>query len=170
MFSLGIYLLQSDQRFQFKQLKALINLPLAAIIIGLLFALSGFNAPIILKNLSSMLSSLAAPLAMLYIGFLLPPFFKKKANILFRELWYPLIMRLVLIPVISVLVIVVIPMDDFLQQLFIILTAMPTFMLATVLFSRYTHDEEKAVVTTVISTLLSLVTIPLIAVFASFLL
>lgn len=168
LFSLGIYLLQSDQRFHFKQLKALINLPLAAILIGLLFAISGLQAPVLLKNLSSMLSSLAAPLAMLYIGFLLPPFFKKRGKIFFQELWYPLIMRLVFIPTISVLIIVAIPMDNFLQQLFVILTAMPTFMLATVLFSRYTNDEEKAVVTTVVSTLLSLLTIPLIAIFASF--
>ncbi len=38
----------------------------------------------------------------------------------------------------------------------IIQPAMPTFMLATILFSRYANDEEKAVVTTIYSIILSI--------------
>ncbi|WP_342489023.1 hypothetical protein MKX67_05905 [Cytobacillus sp. FSL W7-1323] len=63
LFSLGIYLLQSNQKFQFKQLKALLNIPLLAISLGLLYVISGLEAPIIFKQLASMLSNLAARLS-----------------------------------------------------------------------------------------------------------
>lgn len=170
LFSLGIYLLQSNGHFQFKQLKALLNMPLLAIITGLLYVLSGFEAPIFLKQLSSMLAGLAAPLAMLYIGFLLPPFFRKEQTLFYRELWYPLVMKLLVFPLLTILTMTIFSLDPFLKQLLVILTAMPTFMLASVLFSRYLNEENQAVVTTVYSTLLSLLTIPLITLIATWLL
>ncbi|HWJ77381.1 MAG TPA: hypothetical protein VNR61_04785, partial [Niallia sp.] len=41
--------------------------------------------------------------------------------------------------------------------------SMPTFMLATVLFTKYDGDDKTAVMTTIFSTIFSLMTIPLIA-------
>ncbi|NRG45442.1 AEC family transporter [Bacillus sp. CRN 9] len=168
LFSLGIYLLQSDQRFNIKQLKALLNMPLLAITIGLLYVISGLEAPAFMQQLASMLSGLAAPLAMLYIGFLLPPFFKKGQTLYYRELWFPILLKLIIFPALTIFILSLMPLNTFLKQMLVILTAMPTFMLASVLFSRYTNDEDKAVMTTVYSTILSLVTIPLVTVFAGF--
>ncbi|MDQ0272817.1 AEC family transporter [Cytobacillus purgationiresistens] len=168
LFSLGVYILQSEQRFHIRQLKALLNMPLLAITVGLLYVVSGMNAPVIFQDIAAMLSGLAAPLAMLYIGFLLPPFFKKGHALFYRELWFPLLMKLIIFPGITVLILSLIPIDDFLKQILVILTAMPTFMLASVLFSRYSNEENKAVMTTVYSTLLSLITIPLITLFAAY--
>lgn len=168
LFSLGIYLLQSDQRFNIKQLKALLNMPLLTITIGLLYVISGLEAPAFMQQLASMLSGLAAPLAMLYIGFLLPPFFKKGQTLYYRELWFPILLKLIIFPALTIFILSLMPLNTFLKQMLVILTAMPTFMLASVLFSRYTNDEDKAVMTTVYSTILSLVTIPLVTVFAGF--
>ncbi|MBB6448398.1 hypothetical protein HNR44_000347 [Geomicrobium halophilum] len=168
LFSVGVYFLQSHGSFDFRHLKAMINAPLIAITAGLLFAISGLNAPVLLQDLTSMLSSIAAPLAMLYIGFLLPPFFQKGQSFIFPQLWFPISMRLLLIPAISVTVITFLPLDHFLQQIFVILTAMPTFMLATVLFSRYTNVEDTSVMTVIYSTILCLGTIPIVVLFANF--
>lgn len=169
IFSLGIFMLQSHGSFDFRQLKALFNAPLMALVAGGLFAFSGLDAPVIFQDLTEMLSSLSAPLSMLYIGFLLPPFFKKGQKFVFPGLWFPLSMRLLVIPVISITIIAFMPMDDFLKQLFIILVPLPTFTLATVLFSRYTEQEDESVMTIIYSTMLCLATIPIIAVYANFL-
>ncbi|AXF55750.1 AEC family transporter [Salicibibacter kimchii] len=168
IFSLGIFMLQSHGQFDFRQLKALLNAPLIALVVGGLFAFSGLDAPVILQDLTEMLSSLSAPLSMLYIGFLLPPFFKKGQKFVFPKLWFPLSMRLLIIPIISITIIAYLPMDDFLKQLFIILVPLPTFTLATVLFSRYTEQENESVMTIIYSTILCLATIPIIAVYANF--
>lgn len=170
LFSLGIYLLQSDQKFQFRQLKALLNLPLLAISLGLLYVLSGWEAPVVFKQLAAMLSSLAAPLAMLYIGFLLPNFFRVGKRFYFKGLWFPLLMKLLILPLFVVIILRFTSLQSDLTFLIVILTSMPTFMLASVLFSRYTTQEDDAIMATVYSTLISIMTIPFISWIASSLL
>ncbi|SDI56457.1 AEC family transporter [Natribacillus halophilus] len=167
IFSLGVFLLQSGEKFDPRQLKALLNGPLIALVSGGLFVLSGLEAPVLLQDLTEMLAALSAPLSMLYIGFLLPPFFKKGQAFVFPQLWFPLSMRLIVIPVLSITIIVFLPFDEFIIQLFIILVPLPTFTLATVLFSRYTDQENESVMVIIYSTLLCLGTIPLIALYAN---
>ncbi|MCT2536335.1 AEC family transporter [Aquibacillus koreensis] len=168
IFSLVVYLLQSEGRFQLKQLKALLNPPLIAITFGLTAASTGFTPPIFLKQLTEMLSAIAAPLAMLYIGMLIPPLFKARGIQLYKGLWMPLCLRLLIIPIVTITLVGFLSLDGLIKNVVIILSAMPTFMLATVLFSKYTNDEETAVVTTIYSTILSLLTIPLIAFISSY--
>ncbi|WP_236034908.1 AEC family transporter [Alkalihalobacterium elongatum] len=169
LFSVVIYMLQSEKHFQFRQLKALINLPLLAIIIGLTSVITGLEPPQFIRQLTSMLSALAAPLAMLYIGMLLPPLFQKKGFIIYRQIWFPLGVRLLIIPTVTIFIMSVLPLDTLIKNIVVILSAMPTIMLATVLFAKYSNDEELAVITTVYSTLLSLLTIPIIAFIVSML-
>ncbi|WP_240376863.1 AEC family transporter [Bacillus piscicola] len=163
LFSVGVYLLQSNQGFDIRQLKALLNPPLIAITFGMLFAVSGFEAPVLLQDLTAMLSGLAAPLAMFYIGFLLPPFFKKGEAFFFPQMWLPVSLKLLVIPLLAMPLILLLSLDGILPHLLILLSAMPNIMLAAPLFGRYTNDEDKAAMTTIYSTLLSLLTIPLVA-------
>jgi len=53
--------------------------------------------------------------------------------------------------------------DGWIANMIVLQTAMPTAMVVAVLFSRYTDEEDSAVVTIFSSTLLCLATIPLIA-------
>ncbi|SFE81493.1 AEC family transporter [Alteribacillus iranensis] len=163
VFSLGIYLLQSDNGFDYRQLKSLMNPPLGAIVIGMLVAINSIESPLFIQDLIAMLAGLAAPLAMFYIGFLLPSFLKEKSVFYFPQLWFPVSMKLLIIPVLTMPLVMMLPIENFLKNVFIILTAMPNFMLATPLFAMYTEEEDKAVMSTVYSTLFSLLTIPLIA-------
>lgn len=162
VFSVGIYFLQPNDRFDFRQLKSLLNPPLGAITIGMLIAISGAEAPNFIQDLVAMLSHLAAPLAMLYIGFLIPPFFKRGGVFYFPHLWYPVSMKLLIIPILTIPLIMMLPIEPLLRNVFLVLVAMPNFMLATMLFAMYTEDEDKAVMTTIYSTMLSLLTIPFI--------
>ncbi|MBM7634107.1 AEC family transporter [Geomicrobium sediminis] len=169
LFTLGVAILQSGhQRFTMKSLTALINMPLIAIVVGLTFAVSGLQAPLLLQELSAMLAGLAAPLAMLYIGLLLPPFFKEQKTFFYRSIGFPLTMRLLIFPMTTILIVGFLPIDLFLKQFLVIVTAMPTFLVAPVIYGSYTDFEDEAAITTISSTLLSLLTIPLVSSFASF--
>lgn len=163
VFSLGIYLLQSEGRFTWRHLKALVNMPLMAISLGLVFAFSGWEAPVFLKDLASMLSALAAPMAMLYVGFSLPELVRSKQSVFYRKLWMPLVWKLLVLPMLVMLILSFLPIAIQLKHILVILSCMPTFMLSAVLFSRYTNNERTAVITSIASTLLALGTIPLIA-------
>ncbi|MEW9502661.1 AEC family transporter [Jeotgalibacillus marinus] len=163
VYTVVLYILQIEGKFQFRQLKAVINIPIMAILLGILVAVTGFEPPQMVIQLTSMLAGLAAPMAMLYVGMLLPPLFKKKRKVFFPEVWFPLSFRLLVIPLTVMVIFNVFSFDGWIANMIVLQTAMPTAMVIAVLFSRYTEEEDTAVVTIFSSTLLSLATIPLIA-------
>lgn len=164
LFSVVIYMLQSGIGLNIRQqLKSILNIPLLAVIVGLTSAFIGFQPPEVIKQLTALLSGLAAPLAMLYLGILLQGLFKKTGFTVYPQIWFPLGIRLVIIPIFTLMLISLTNLDDLLINIVIILSAMPTFTLAAILFARYTEDEETAVMTIAFSTILSLLTIPLIS-------
>ncbi|WP_100405307.1 AEC family transporter [Bacillus solitudinis] len=163
IFSIVVIMLQEGEKFTVKHFKSMINIPIIAIIIGILIAIIGFDPPLIVKELTARLAALASPLAMIYVGLLLPDFIAKKKKVSLKFISVPLILKLILLPIIVIVVIQAFPVNEAVTQVTLIQVSMPTFMLATVLFARYTDDEESAVFTTIYSTLLSLLTIPLVA-------
>jgi len=163
VYTVVIYLLQAEGKFRFKQLKAIVNIPVIAIILGIGVAVTGFEPPQMVIQLTSMLAGLAAPMAMLYVGMLLPPLLKNQRKIFFPELWFPLSFRLLVLPLSMMLILSLFSFEGWIGQLIVLQTAMPTAMVVAVLFSRYTAEEDTAVVTIFSSTLLSLLTIPFIA-------
>ncbi|MCM3713800.1 AEC family transporter [Halalkalibacter oceani] len=169
-FSLVIMLLQQGRVFSFRQLKALVNIPFIAIMIGLTMAMINYQPPAVAKDLAGFLANLAAPLAMIYIGLLIPGFLRnKQRKVAARFVTASVTMKLVVIPLVLIGLLQTLSISDLLKQITYIQVAMPTFMLATVLIARYTNDEESAVVTTVYSTLLSLVSIPVVIYIANLL-
>ncbi|MFB4164250.1 AEC family transporter [Alteribacillus sp. JSM 102045] len=167
LFTVVIWMLQAEKSFRFTQLKVLINLPFLALVVGFSALLLNYEAPGAVTQLTELLSGLAAPLAMLYIGLLIPPLFQKQGAILYSQIWFPLIVRLMIIPLLTLFVLSFLPIDNMIKNVVIILSAMPTLMLVAILFAKYTNDEDSATVTTVLSTLLSLSTIPFVSYVAS---
>ncbi|WP_209124244.1 AEC family transporter [Alkalihalobacillus sp. BA299] len=166
-FTIGILLLQENRKFSFQNLKALINPPVIAIVSGLAFAIIGFEAPVIVKQLTANLANLAAPLAMLYVGMVIPSIFSEgKKAISFQFMSVPITIKLFILPIMTIILIKGMPIHNLLKEITIIQSAMPTFMLASVLFARYTNGDNRGIVTIIYSTIISLVTIPIITLFA----
>ncbi len=162
VFSFIVLILQQGKDFSFRNFKALLNIPFFAIITGLSIAVIGFDPPVVAKNLAAFLSSLAAPLAMIYIGLLIPEFFRKKKKIRVKFVSVSLVMKLLVFPLVMIMIIQMLPLDDMMKQVTFVLVAMPTIMLAPVLLARYANDEDAGVMATIYSTIFSLGTIPLI--------
>lgn len=162
IFTLVPFLLNKDGRFSLRGLKAMINIPIIAIVVGISIAIIGYDPPSLVKNLAAALASLAAPLAMLYIGLLISAFFKEKKVLPLRFISISLLIKLLVFPFIMIALLQALPVTDDLKLVALVQVSMPTFMLATILFARYGQDEETAVMTTVYSTIFSLITIPLI--------
>ncbi|MDQ0221151.1 hypothetical protein ELQ35_10695 [Peribacillus cavernae] len=158
-----VTMLLKEEKLSLKSFKELVNIPIAAVIIGISTAIIGYEPPAVFKNLASILAGLAAPLAMLYIGLLIPAFFREKKKVPVRFVSVSLLMKLLIIPLILIAILQIIPVTNDLKLIALIQVSMPTFTLATVLFARYAKDEDTAVATTVYSTIFSLLTIPLIA-------
>lgn len=167
IFTVGVMLLQKESKFTFRQLKALINPPTIAITGGLFLAYFNVQMPIMVKQLTVMLAGLASPMAMLYIGLLIPAIFKYKKKVPALHLGVPITLKLLVMPliVISLLAFIPLPMD--LKQVLTIQASMPVITLASLLFTKYGHDEDFGAMTTIVSTLVSLLTIPIIVLYSS---
>lgn len=170
IWTIGVMLLQSKQGFHWKNLKTLINLPMIAIVVGLSMAAIGFQPPQVVKQLSGILANLASPLAMLYIGMLIPTLLKNRRNLSLPSLGLPITIKLFLFPLVVVGLLYVLSLDQDVTQVVLIQAAMPTIAMASILFAKYAADEEMGAMTTVCSTLLALLTIPAVVLMGNYIL
>jgi predicted permease len=118
--------------------------------------------PEIIKQLNGMLASLATPLAMLYIGILIRTMLKQKSAMSISRLTVPILLKLIIFPIITILLVMFTNFPLLMKQVIIIQAAMPTMTIAPVLLARYTQDEEIGVKAAVYSTICAILTIPFI--------
>ncbi|WP_312111812.1 AEC family transporter [Brevibacillus reuszeri] len=170
LWTVGVMMLQEKGSFSLKGLKTLINIPMIAIVLGLGSALIGFAPPEPVKSLFGTLSKLASPLAMMYIGMLLPLFLRNKPQVSLPLLGMPIAFKLFLFPLLTAFLLSTFSLDQDIVSVALIQVAMPTLTLASILFARYSADEEMGAMTTVFSTLLALLSIPAVVLMGNWLL
>ena len=167
MFTLGAYLVSGDKKtVQLK--KAILNPVLLAFLAGIVLNLMKVSTAVPeIQTYATYFSGIVTPLSMLVLGIKLAQIPIKK---LFtsRRMYYVAAVRLVLFPVICIatlLALRLIPalaVDTDTVAGFFIGFAMPTAGLATVFADRHKGDTENAVIFTLGTTVLSVVTIPVL--------
>ncbi|HLR75939.1 MAG TPA: AEC family transporter [Virgibacillus sp.] len=161
IWTVGVFLLQENKKVNFNTLKSMINVPMIAIAIGLTSAYIGFRPPSIVIDLTDHLAALAVPLAMFYIGAIIMSLQRSKVNESSSKIWLPIIVKLIILPISVALMINFIHLEKFIIQTVLIQSMMPTITLASILFAKYSGDEDMGAITTVMSTIVALSTIPL---------
>ena len=158
-FSLGVFLISGkSSRFQ---IKSLINPPFIAAIISIPIAIFGFRAPDIIMDITQMLGNITIPGIMLITGATLSLMPIKNALNEWRV--YPVtLIRLLVVPVLTWAILRQFITDDMVLGIIVILSGTPVAMSATMLAIRYGGNEKVASSGLFISTLLSIVTIPLL--------
>lgn len=163
LWTIGVMLLQEKRRFTMASFKSLVNIPMLAIVLGLIAASLGLTPPPEpIKQLSGTLAAIASPLAMMYIGMLLFDYVRARQPLSISRIGAPLIVKLGVYPIAAAFLISFLPLDQEIVQVAVVQVAMPTIAIAPILFARYNADEGLAAMMTVCSTLLSLLTIPLV--------
>ena len=162
VFTIGILMLRPDMRMNFNP-KLFVNPGIIASIIGMLFFFTGFTIPSPVYDVMDYLGSTTTPLAMVVTGSLLAtmPF----SNLFSDYRIYILsAFRLLIIPVIVYLVISPYSTDPVIFAIPVLLAAMPAAANSVILAEEYNADSSLASKGVFITTLLSIVTIPLLAV------
>lgn len=170
MWTVAVMMLQEKGSFSLKGLKTLVNIPMIAIVVGLGSAMFGLTPAEPVKQLFGTLAKLASPLAMMYIGMLLPLFLRNKPQVSLPILGMPLVFKLFVFPMLAAFLLSLFSMDAEISSITLIQVAMPTLTMASILFGRYAADEEMGAMTTVCSTLLALVSIPAVVIMGNWLL
>ena len=146
----------------------LVNPIMVSIVIGLVLFLSGAGAhlPLIITSALSGMSALNAPLAMLVLGSYLAQS-DMKSMFTSRHLYFACMVRLVLIPAVTMLLYRLMPFDTELKLAIFIALSTPMGANVAVYAQLYDADYPYACQAVTLSTLLSIITLPLIIIAAS---
>ncbi|WP_091612779.1 AEC family transporter [Marinococcus luteus] len=166
VFTIGILLLKPG-RFSFRQLTAILNTPFLSLVCSVLLASAGIMLPMIFLETVNTISGLAAPLAMILIGLLIPTItsanWKMVKTGYKRFMGTAILVKVFTVPAAACLLVWLLPIPALLAKIIIVQASMPTFTLATVLFERYIHGGSKqlGIVALIATTVLSLLLLPL---------
>lgn len=132
---------------------------IVSIFIGFFFMVAPVDMPYLADNTITMISRCTVPMSMLTIGCVLAGANLKTTfspTVLYHTLW-----RLILCPLIAYLILLPFPVDTTLRAVVVIMTAMPVGSTTTLLAERYHCDAPFATQITFVSTLFSIITIPM---------
>ncbi|MGI6664829.1 MAG: AEC family transporter [Christensenellaceae bacterium] len=172
VWTLGIYALQRDGNvragnvekqkiFSMATLKKILSPGLVSFVLALGLVMLDFKMPLFAEKTFRYLGSICTPLALIFIGHVIYNIGLK--NLRFqKDTWGVLIGRLIVSPVLVYLLVILIgaPLD--MSKVFIVQAAMPVMSNAPILAKAYGSDSEFASETMALTTLLSMITMPLL--------
>lgn len=167
IWTVGVYFLQKERSFNIKLLRGMINIPLLAIIIGLIIAAIGIEMPVIIIDLADMLAAFAVPLAMFFIGAIVSNFQQSHMNITYFEIVIPIAIKLIVLPIIVILTLINTTLPELIIYILIIQSLMPALTLSSILFAKYSKDDKFGALITIATTVLSLLIIPIMLYFVN---
>lgn len=183
MWTLGVYLLNKHKELTFSGIiKKFINLNTITCILGLIFALTNIQRFIkgnaaaemiydIFYRTFNPLGNCTLPLVMLFVGLTAANSTERLSSILKKRVTLMLaFLKLLLVPLFSLIILLLMGdlVDPFVRTIVVLELAMPCSTLVVALSAEYGSDYKLAGDNTIITTVLSLVTLPLIMMLLNF--
>lgn len=165
-YTYGIVIMEKAKGYQnislLGNLKKLLNPGVIACLVAIILFIFKPPLPSFVKGSISVLGSTAIPLSMMLVGVALG---QKKFKTLFTDLrlYAFALARLIIIPIIFVLAVIQLPIPPLVLGVSIIMIAVPVGNMPTLLATEYGIDATLCSDSLIITTLLSLFTIPLVA-------
>ena len=157
-------LIKEQIKKTWKKLKPLITHPcIWAVVLGFAYAFSPFTLPEFLSKAINSIGICNTALSMMVVGSILSDVNLKE--IFDKDCFYYSLIRLILIPLFAYGVLTLLRIDTLVASVTVLSTAMPAAMTTAMLADRYGRDAAFASKTILVSTVLSLVTLPLISAF-----
>ncbi|KIL19033.1 hypothetical protein C2W58_02194 [Bacillus pumilus] len=142
-------------------LKKVLRMPVAyGALIGLLFQLIDLSLPKELMTGIQLVGNAAIPTIMLILGMQLAVISFKQVD--YRNISYAVLLKLFISPLIAFGFTLILPVDDMVKQIMILVAAMPTAANTTLMAVQFRTKPEFVSSTTFLSTILSIVTLPVL--------
>jgi len=161
----GVYVMTENKK-DLSIKKALMTPGVIGAVIALLFFFTGVKLPYVVGQSVHHLANLNTPVSMVILGTYL-------VNIDFKKVFKSLslikvcLVRLILIPIISLFVAVIIRLEPSVAKAVLISSACPTAAVTTLFATKYNLDADYSSQLVSVTTLLSVITIPLITMLSS---
>lgn len=160
MYTYGVMVL-SGEKFSLKSLRMLLNSGIIAGILELIIYLNNIKLPTFVGDTVSMISELTAPLSMMVIGATFVDLSLKKLLTDARIMVFTFI-RLIILPLLMFPVFKMFISDEILLGVCLVMVAVPVGSMNVMMAQQYGGDVETSSKGVAISTLLSVVTMPLL--------
>lgn len=160
----GLVMMSGDKK-QLSIKKLIFNPGIVGVAIAIIIFVLKIKLPVIIIEPIEYLSALNTPLPMLIIGFYLSQANFKKA---FTDVgaYLSMAVRLVIVPLLSAFVMCLLHIDNTILVTCIIATSAPTAATTTMFAAKYNRDVELSVSIVASTTLVSIITMPLVVAFA----
>lgn len=162
IYSYGIYILTSNQEgasgFQWKKM---INIGMISAILAIVLYVFDWKVPAFIGEATESLGAMTAPLSMIVIGIALAQIPLRSLFTDVRLLFFTAV-KLLLIPILGMLVCKRIVEDEILLGVLMIMLSVPVGSMTAMLAEQYGGDTELTSKGVALTTLLSVVTIPLV--------
>lgn len=162
IYSYGIRIMKKTKDRESFRIKSICNVGLAAAVISLCVYLADIPMPFFAVSVVEKLSSLTAPLSMMVIGHSLVPIKLKKLFTDVRLLVFSAV-KLIVIPAVGILLLKIFLQDEVLLSVCFIILATPAASMTAMLAEQADGNSELAAKGVGLTTLLSVVTLPLVA-------
>jgi predicted permease len=139
--------------------KVLTHPCMIAMYVGAFFMFTGINLPQFISNTISGISNSNTPLSMMLVGMMLAEINPK--GLINKTMVFYTFVRLIGVPAIVFAITAFLPIDPMLRGITIIMAGMPTPITTALLASKYGGDEKCATGMIFLSTIASMVTLPL---------
>ena len=170
----GCYLLSLDSPdprpsriISFDTVKKILNPPLAGFLVAVLFIATGVPLPKFLDDSTYMLGSTTVPLAIMYIGMGLASL-KRNSIKIDKDILGVMSGRFIFCPILTVLICSFFDNPTIMNQVFCIQASLPVLANSSIMAGYYRSDTSFAVLTVSLTTMLSLITVPIFRVLVSF--
>jgi predicted permease len=146
----------------FKEIKkVLLNPCVIAVYIGIFIMKFNIQIPIVIYSTIKIVGAMTSPLSMIIVGVIL-----SKANIKDNlkdwTIYYGSVIKLLVIPVLLYLITLIINDNSKVANTMLILSAMPAAAMTSILAENFNKEKEYAAVIVFFTTLISLITFPII--------
>ena len=163
----GIYMITRDKKYMTLQ-KAIFNPGTIGTVLGLILFISPVKLPILLFNGVNTLGNLNTPLAMIILGAYIV---KSDLKTLFRSahLFFLSFVRLIVVPLLTLLILVILPIGDHTIAMTVFIACSAPAAVNTMIFSlQFGGDSELGARFVSISSILSMLTLPVILTLANY--
>ena len=144
---------------------AILNPGIIAIIIGLFFFIVGFKIPAPIYNAMEFMGDLNTPLAMVIIGGQMAR--SNIAEVIKKpKLYVTAAIKLIFVPALTVVLLLPLKLEPLSYCACVVLSACPTAGITSMFAQMFKRDESTAAQMVTLSTLLSIITLPIFAVIA----
>lgn len=157
----GVYVYTGGDKKEISLKKAILNPGVIGTIVSLVFFLVQVELPTVLMDPIRHLSNLNTPLAMIVLGSYLSELDVRTA-LKNGKMYFVCAVRLIIIPLIAIGIAKLLRMDETVAQAVLISASCPSAAVSTLFAHRYHLDADYSSEIVSVSTLLSVVTIPLI--------